>query len=89
MASKATKSAHNKSDSYWNLGRLLSCTGLSLGGHFQEKVWSYSGVLRPGSTGFQDKFQHSYLHYISAQKCATDFQSALKGSSTFWINMAP
>jgi len=21
------------------------------------------GVLRPGSTGFQDKFQHSYLHY--------------------------
>jgi len=24
-----------------------------------------SGVLWPGSTGFQDKLQRSYLHYIS------------------------
>ena len=31
------------------------------------------GVLRPGSTGFQDRFQLSYLHCISAQECVTDF----------------
>ena len=47
-----------------------------------------SGVLRPGSTGFQDKFLPSYLHTISAQECATDFQFALKGISIFWTNMA-
>ena len=40
----------------------------------------------PGCTGYQDKFQHSYLHYISPWECATDFQSTLKGSSTFGIS---
>jgi len=47
------------------------------------KLSKYTGILRPGSSGFQDKFQPFYLHYISAQECITDFQSALKGSSTF------
>ena len=55
--------------------------------HYLEQI---SGVLRPGSTGFQDKLQHYYLHYIFAQECATDSQFALKWSSTFpfWIHMA-
>jgi len=44
---------------------------------------SLSGVLRPGSTGFQDKCQPSYLQHISAKECISDFQSALKGCSTF------
>ena len=32
---------------------------------------TYSGVLRPGYICFQDEFQLSYLHYISAQECRT------------------
>jgi len=58
------------------LSRYISTKGLV------ETLYSVhsdcSGVLRPGSTGFQDKLQRSYLHYISVQECATDFQSALK-----------
>ena len=54
----------------------------SHGDHFSTK----SGVLMLGSTGYQAKFQHSYLHYISPSERATDFPSTIRGSSTIVIS---
>ena len=57
----------------------LQCKWVKSASQFQFPT---AGILRWGSIGFQDKFQPSYSHYISAKDCVTDFQSALKGSST-------